>query len=126
MRHDARHGYPARSIILGVIAATVLLVVTGGVLPTVAGDARVSISGGTPAEPGDVPEGVAPETSPPFARIRFEEEGVHVVRQEGYEEDLTFNAPLYPGDRLETRAHQRVEVQLPDGALVRVSRRSPG
>ncbi len=116
-RQRRRPGHPAHSAGLAIVA----LLVAGSLLPaTRAQDARVSLDGTT--APGEAEAALAPETSPAFARIRFEENGVHVIRHEGYEEDLVFNAPLYPGDRLETGARQRVEVQLPDGTLVRVDR----
>ncbi len=120
MRTDRQRRHPGRPALLAGLAALALLA-AGALSPNaLARDTRVSLDG--TAAPGDAEAALAPETSPAFARIRFEEDGVHVVRHEGYEEDLTFNAPLYPGDRLETRARQRVEVQLPDGSLVRVDR----
>ncbi len=60
----------------------------------------------------------------PFARIRFEEGGYTITREEGYDEEPSSNAPIYPGDGLETGEGQRIELQLPDGTLVRLDRRS--
>ncbi len=125
MTNDRQPRHPERSAFLAGLALLALLAGTAPAPAEVGRDATLTLGGSATAPGTTAPgteAGVAPETSPAFARIRFEEEGVHVVRHEGYEEDLSFNAPLYPGDRLETRARQRVEVQLPDGTLVRVDR----
>jgi hypothetical protein len=60
----------------------------------------------------------------PFARVRYEEGGVYVQRRDGYDEAVGFNAPVYVGDRIRTGSDQRVELQLPDGTLLRLDRGS--
>ncbi|RMF71326.1 MAG: hypothetical protein D6738_14175, partial [Acidobacteria bacterium] len=67
-------------------------------------------------------QGAAEEPVPAFARVRFEEGGLRLVRVDGTAEDVGFNAPVYPGDRIETAERQRAELQLPDGSLLRIDR----
>ena len=72
------------------------------------------------------PPQAAPSDGPvdPFGRVRYIEGGARVLRTDGAE-DLGFNAPVYKGDRVETAGDgQRVELQLPDGSLVRLDIRS--
>lgn len=64
------------------------------------------------------------EDVPAFARVRYEENGVDVVRKDGFADELRFNAAIYEGDRVTTRADQRAEFQLPDGSLLRLDRAS--
>ncbi|RMG42575.1 MAG: hypothetical protein D6718_13705 [Acidobacteria bacterium] len=72
--------------------------------------------------PSDPPGAAAAEPSEPFARVRYSEGGLRAVRADGFEEDLGYNAPLFEGDRVRTSAGGRAELQLPDGALVRLDR----
>lgn len=58
----------------------------------------------------------------PFARVRFQEGGLRVVRQDGYEEDLNTNSPVFAGDRVFSPGDNRAEIQLPDGSVVRLDR----
>jgi len=60
-----------------------------------------------------------------FGRVRFEENGVLIVRSPGgsspaLSEAATLNAPIFPGDEIRTEYDQRVEVQLAGGSLVRI------
>ncbi|MBP7146229.1 MAG: FecR domain-containing protein, partial [Acidobacteria bacterium] len=69
----------------------------------------------------DVPAAEAAEVeSGPFARVRHADDAVRVVREDGFAEDIDQNAPIYPGDRVDSRDGQRAELQFPDGTLVRV------
>ncbi len=64
-----------------------------------------------------------------FGRVRYQENGAAITRAEldpaqaGLEQ-ADVNAPIFPGDMIRTSHDQRVEVQLADGAIVRVDRRS--
>jgi len=60
-----------------------------------------------------------------FGRIRFEENGVLIVRNPGgsspaLTETATLNAPIFPGDEIRTEYDQRVEAQLAGGSLIRI------
>ncbi len=64
-----------------------------------------------------------------YGRVRYQENGAAITRAEldpaqaGLEQ-ADVNAPIFPGDTILTSHDQRVEVQLADGAIVRVDRRS--
>jgi hypothetical protein len=57
-----------------------------------------------------------------YGRILHEENGVSILRghDDGARDTGTVNAPIFPGDTLQTDADQRVEVQLFGGTLVRL------
>jgi hypothetical protein len=60
-----------------------------------------------------------------FGRIRFEENGVHIVRDPGgspfsTSEAASINTPIFNGDEIRTDHGQRVEVELAGGTLIRV------
>jgi len=59
-----------------------------------------------------------------YGRIRYEENGVSVVRGTesgpGPAAEASVNAPVFPGDSIRTDFDQRTEIQLAGGTLVRV------
>lgn len=59
-----------------------------------------------------------------FARVRYLDGAVSAIRDDGAADDLNFNEPVYRGDRIESLGGGRVELQLPDGTLVRLDRDS--
>jgi hypothetical protein len=85
----------------------------------------------------DIPEGVygeewdRPENftdeyqSGDYGRVLSADQGGRIIHEnpdptEPPEETLIRNAPVFPGDRVVTSAHQRVEVELAGGSLVRL------
>ncbi len=60
------------------------------------------------------------EVVPAFARVRYLDGNASAIRDDGTADDLAPNMPIYTGDRLDTQAGGRVEMQLPDGTVVRV------
>jgi ferric-dicitrate binding protein FerR (iron transport regulator) len=57
--------------------------------------------------------------------LRFVEPGVSLERAEAtVAEEADANEPFLPGDRIWTNADGRAEFQFPDGALLRLDRRS--
>lgn len=61
--------------------------------------------------------------TPAFARIRYEEGGLSVTRRDGTQEELSYNDPVFAGDKLLTGENQRAEVQLPVGGIIRLNSR---
>lgn len=60
------------------------------------------------------------EPTPAFARVRYAEGELRVVREAGYDEQAPVNAPVYAGDDVLTDRGERGELQLPEGTLVRL------
>jgi len=58
-----------------------------------------------------------------YGRVLYEDAGLTIVRS-GEPDRGSVNAPLFPGDSVETDGSQRVEIELADGTLVRVDRRT--
>ncbi len=60
-----------------------------------------------------------------YGRVLSADQGSLVIHEnpdptEPPEENLTRNAPIFPGDRVVTAAHQRIEIELAGGSLVRL------
>ncbi len=60
------------------------------------------------------------EPVPAFARVRFIDGDASALRNDGTSDDLAANMPIYSGDRVDSQAGGRVEMQLPDGSMVRL------
>ena len=77
-------------------------------------------------EEWDQPENFSDEyQSGDYGRILSADQGGRVIHEnpeptEPPEESVSRNAPVFPGDRILTAAHQRVEVELAGGSLVRL------
>ncbi len=77
-------------------------------------------------EEWDQPENFTDEyKSGDYGRILSADQGGQIIHEnpdptEPPEETATRNAPVFPGDRVVTSAHQRVEVELAGGSLVRL------
>lgn len=111
------------------LAPTLLAVALAWVAPGFGQDASASYDDRSPSAANapsreDIERFADVEDVPAFARVRYEENGVDVVRKDGFADELRFNAAIYEGDRVTTRADQRAEFQLPDGTLVRLDRAS--
>jgi hypothetical protein len=92
-----------------------LLVALAGVVPAALGQAADPEAYGDGYQTGD------------YARIRYQEGGATILRADtgDYVDRQTassLNAPVFPGDTVTTRISERVEVQLPNGMLVRLDR----
>ncbi len=57
-------------------------------------------------------------------RVRYAGAGVTIQAQDGRSEPATLNVPFLPGDRLLTGAKARAELQVADGTLLRLDKRS--
>jgi hypothetical protein len=102
------------SLSFGLVAASAVGLALGPIsAPAQAqeGSVRVSpeIDAGQPAEP-----------SPAFARVRYGDGELRVVREAGYDEPVSINDAVFAGDEVITERQQRAELQLPDGAVVRL------
>ena len=74
----------------------------------------------------DDPENYADEyQSGDYGRVLSADQGGLIIHEnpdptKDPEEQLMRNTPVFPGDRVVTRAHQRIEVELAGGSLVRL------
>jgi hypothetical protein len=102
----------------GLLAAAAIWLVLGPLgTPARAADGELSYS-------PDIEAGEPTEPSPAFARIRHGDGELRVVREAGYDEAVSVNDAVFGGDELVTERGQRAELQLPDGALVRLDGRT--
>src|SRR5262245_14194330 len=62
-----------------------------------------------------------------YGRIRYADGGASILRADGSKENgdrSGLNAPIFPGDTVQTGSDQRVEIQLASGTLIRLDRGS--
>ncbi len=60
----------------------------------------------------------------PFARVRYQEGGVESRQGNALPQAVDVNYPVFAGERITTDSGQRVELQLPDGTMLRIDRDS--